>query len=104
MFQKKNAKMPSKRAKKYSKEDFEKAVEAVRRKVMTVRKASAKFGVPKSTLMDRVGGKHSSQMGRPRVLTDEEEMLIIDRIKVRVLIQSDFCLFNVTVPTHPTFL
>jgi hypothetical protein len=55
--------MPLKRAKKYSKEDFEKVVEAVRRKVMTVRKGSARFGIPKSTVMDCVRGKHSSQMG-----------------------------------------
>ncbi len=55
--------MPLKRAKNYSKEDFEKVVEAVRRKVMTVRKGSARFGVLKSTVMDRVHGKHSSQIG-----------------------------------------
>jgi hypothetical protein len=55
--------MPLKRAKKYSKGGFEKVVEAVRRKVMTVKKGSVRFVVPKSTVMDRVRGKHSSQMG-----------------------------------------
>jgi hypothetical protein len=62
-----------------------KAVNAVRKKLLTVRKASVKYSVPKSTLMDRVSNKHSSQQGRPKVLSDLEESLIIERVKVEVL-------------------
>jgi hypothetical protein len=69
----------------YSEEDMSKAVTAVKKKLMTVRKASAKYSVPKSTLMDCVSSKHSSKQGRPKVLSDLEESLIIERVKVEVL-------------------
>jgi hypothetical protein len=71
--------------KECSEEDMHKAVNAVRKKLLTMRKASAKYCVPKSTQMDRVSNKHSSQQGQPMVLINLEKSLIIERVKIEVL-------------------
>ena len=64
----------------YDDEQLKEAVKAVVEDNMSVRKASERYNVPKSTLQDRVSGKHSSKHGRPKELSDEEEELIKERI------------------------
>ncbi len=73
------------RPKGYSEEDMHKAVNAVRKKLLKVRKASRKYSAPKFTPMDRDSNKHSSQQGWPKVLINLEESLIIERVKIEVL-------------------
>ena len=47
--------------------------------LMTVRRAALVYGIPKSTLHDRVSGKvnNEAQVGAPKYLTDEEEEEVV---------------------------
>jgi hypothetical protein len=47
---------------------------------MSVRNTAAACNVLKSTVDDRVSGKHGGVQGRPPVLTEEEEGLIIEMV------------------------
>ena len=65
---------------------------------MSVRNAAAACNVPKSTLEDRVSGKHSGVQGRPPVLTREEEGLIIEMVDMMCdwgfpFTKTDLCYF-----------
>ena len=67
--------------KKIPPEVMEAAVEAVKEGKMNLRKAAKEFGIPKSTLLDKIKGKHRGSNGRPTELTPTEEKLIVERIK-----------------------
>jgi len=69
-----------KKDKKYSAETLDAAVSAVVNKLMTLAEASEVFGVPKSTINDKVSGKHQGKVGHKNVLTTEEERHIVDCI------------------------
>ena len=63
----------------YTTADLNCAVQRVRDEGMSYRKASAEYGVPRSTLHDHVGGKvSSSKRGPPTVLTEAEEQELCD--------------------------
>ena len=47
---------------------------------MKLAEAAKHFGVPKTTLYDRLSGKSKPQLGRPTELTAEEEEIIVDRL------------------------
>lgn len=59
----------------YNKESMEKAIEAVK-KGMSKSRASLKFKVPRTTLIDKISGTHLLKPGRPCILTVEEEQMI----------------------------
>ena len=64
----------------YSSVNMEKAHEAVAAGKMCVQKAAEEYGVPKSTLHDRVSGKVAlnARSSRKKLLTDEEEASLIE--------------------------
>ena len=64
----------------YSSVSMEKAYQAVAAGKMCVQKAAEEYGVPKSTLHDRVSGKVAlkARSGRKRLLTNEEEASVIE--------------------------
>ena len=64
----------------YSSVSMEKAYQAVAAGKMCVQKAAEEYGVPKSTLHDRVSGKVAlkARSGRKRLLTNEEEVSVIE--------------------------
>ena len=64
----------------YSSVNMEKAYEAVAAGKMCVQKAAEEYGVPKSTLHDRVSGKVAlnARSGRKKLLNDEEEASLIE--------------------------
>jgi hypothetical protein len=64
---------------KYKKEDILKALRAVSDKTMTLNKASKHFGVPKTTIHDRLH-KASERVGRPTELSPLEEDIIVERL------------------------
>ena len=64
---------------KYSAETIRKALKDVKDKTMTLNEASVKYGVPKTTLYDRMTTA-SDKVGRPTVLTAEEEDIIAERL------------------------
>ena len=51
---------------------------------MSIRKASSHFGVPKSTIGDRISGKHELHVrnGRPPHIPDKIEQKIVDAVKM----------------------
>ncbi|XP_069109587.1 uncharacterized protein [Argopecten irradians] len=63
---------------KYPLESLEKAVDAVHGG-MSIRKASSKFSIPRSTILDHAQGRVSSgaKMGRPAALSEEVEANIV---------------------------
>lgn len=69
---------PGERKKTYRSADVEKAVKAVN-EGMSLRKASEKFGVPKSTILDNKFKEKSTPIGRRPVLTADEEKMILER-------------------------
>jgi hypothetical protein len=73
---------PGKRRKNYGPEDIALAVQAVKSDGVSIRTASEMFGVPKSTILDRVNNGHGDQIGRPTELTAEEENLIIEHVQL----------------------
>jgi hypothetical protein len=65
---------------RYQKEDLDAALAAVERGEMSIRAAVKEFGVPRTTLQDRISGKSGDAVGRPTVLLAEEEVLLVERI------------------------
>ena len=65
---------------KYSQEDLEKAVEDIRAKRKTARQAAKEYGIPRSTIEDCLNEKKSAAVGRPKVLSDAEEAIIVERL------------------------
>ena len=66
---------------KYTQEDFKLAMESIQ-DGMSVRKAAEEFNVPRVTLMDRLHNRTTDKLGRPCELSEEEENLLSDRIKL----------------------
>ena len=52
----------SKRKNKYSEENLRDAVAAVKTKLLTTRAAADKYGVPQTTIMDRIKGRYSAKI------------------------------------------
>jgi hypothetical protein len=71
------------RKRDYSPGAVDRAVEAVKSGRLSIRKASVEFGVPRATINDHVQSADiNERMGRPPVLSDEEESHIIVHIQV----------------------
>jgi hypothetical protein len=67
---------------KYTEETFLKALQAVKDKRMSLRDAQKEYGVPKTTLIDRLAGRRGAKLGRTTVLSEEEEEYLVERILV----------------------
>ena len=66
--------------KKWTDVSIQQAVEAVKEKKLSVRRAAEEFGVPKSTVHDRVSGRipFGCTSGPERYLTDQEESELVN--------------------------
>jgi len=58
---------------KYTNENLSLAVNAVKRKQLTLRKASEQYGIPRTTLKRKVSGTHTRSYGGQKVLNELEE-------------------------------
>ena len=67
---------------KYTEETFLKALKAVKDKRMSLRDAQKEYGVPKTTLIDRLAGRRGDKLGRSTVLSKEEVEFLVERILV----------------------
>jgi transposase-like protein len=66
---------------KYSPELLKEAVQMVKTKQMSFRVASEAFGVPSTTISDNLKSiSKSNQLGRPPVLSEEIEKLLVDAL------------------------
>ena len=70
----------------YSPEDLENAVEAVKSKMMSLRKAAVACGVPKSTLENKLNDKHR-QVGAPTFLSRSVETILATLL---IFMKNDF--------------
>lgn len=64
----------------YDNTKMKEAVQAVQ-SGMSIRNAAELYGVPKSTLQNRVKNVHSDTHGRPTVLTQDEETYLVEMVK-----------------------
>jgi helix-turn-helix, Psq domain len=66
---------------KYSQEDMEQAIEAVRGG-LCVKVAAARYHVPRTTLGDRAKCRTRATLGRPTQLSEEEEDILAQRLEL----------------------
>jgi hypothetical protein len=65
----------------YTKEDMERASELVRKEGLPVSRAAKMCNVPRVTLLDKLKGTHKSGgAGRPTVLSNEEEEVLVEML------------------------
>ena len=57
----------------YSAAKMESALSALRSHTLTQRQASVKYGIPRSTLKNKMKGAHRGDAGGPTVFSKEEE-------------------------------
>ncbi|XP_035662477.1 uncharacterized protein LOC118406522 [Branchiostoma floridae] len=66
------------RRKKYNQEDMDRALQALEETdENTLNNTAKEYGIPQSTLHDRVTGKSKERMGRPSILSPEEEGALV---------------------------
>lgn len=65
---------------KYSPEALEEAMEAVKSGRKSINKAAKDFKIPKGTLVNKLKGKYGDKMGRPCVLNEHEEKVLVNRL------------------------
>jgi hypothetical protein len=88
------AKPRPKKMSQYDLTDFNAAVQAVQGG-LSVRAAVHQFNVPPpQTLQDRVRGVHRVKHGRPTVFTEEEEEMLLERVKIMAEWRYPFTMFN----------
>ena len=92
----KAAKRPKRPRHRYSTDDIEAAVEAIKSGSLSFRQAERQFGIPKTTLNWRVRNKHSGPIGPPYALSEvlEQELGNLIRLYCRkgnVLDSAFFC-------------
>ena len=68
--------------KNYTDETLQKALDAIKTKKMTLRKASEKFKISIGTLSHKLRNKHTGPVGGIAVFSDEEEQSFIEHIVV----------------------
>jgi hypothetical protein len=67
----------------YAQDKMDEAIRAVKDKTMTLGQASKHFEIPKTTIFDRLNSKKTKlQLGRPPELSEDEEKIIVQRLKV----------------------
>jgi hypothetical protein len=49
---------------------------------MSLRKAAEEFGIPKSTIKDNITKEEPTPIGRPTVLTDTEEKMLLEYVEI----------------------
>ena len=67
---------------KYTEAQLLAALQVVNDGNMSIRKAAKQYGVPFTTIRDRVAGKSTSKVGCPTFLTEDEEAIISERLSV----------------------
>lgn len=65
---------------KYEDEMFQQALDMIERGNMSVREAAKTYGVPRSTLQDKINNTHPRKDGGPTVLSEDEEQHIVEML------------------------
>lgn len=64
----------------YAPEKLQECIEKIKSREMTQREASATYGIPRSTIKNKLKGAHPNKSGRARIFTDEEEKSFEDHL------------------------
>uniref|UniRef100_A0A1Y1KPP3 HTH psq-type domain-containing protein n=1 Tax=Photinus pyralis TaxID=7054 RepID=A0A1Y1KPP3_PHOPY len=64
----------------FSNEQLEKAIDEVKSGKLSIRNASEKFSIPKSTIARKVKQKNMNDPGHPTALTQKDENIIVEKI------------------------
>ncbi len=67
---------------KYDPQTLKHAINAVKEKRMSMSEAARHYKIPKTTLSDRLHERVSESLGRPTVLSREEELIIVERLQM----------------------
>jgi transposase-like protein len=67
---------------RYTPAMLQEALQAVTEHRMSLREAAKEYGVPKTTMIDRLAGRRGEKLGRSTELTEEEENMIVERLQV----------------------
>ena len=65
---------------RYSEEDLQRAIKAVREKRLSAREAAKRYNVPRNTIGDRLRQQRGPNVGRPTELSVVEEDIIVERL------------------------
>ena len=68
----------------YSKDDLLEAVAEVRMKILTTRQAGRKYGIPQSTIMDRVEGRYAA---KPLKSGEFQIVVVLNKVHLHRIIQ-----------------
>ena len=66
----------------YTDENLEECLDKIKTGKLTQRVAASTYNIPRSTLKNKLKNKHTKTVGRPPVLTFEEEKLILSRVQL----------------------
>lgn len=71
---------PYKHQPKYTSEDLEAALNGIRKKEISKNAASKKYGIPRTTLIDKIVGKYrpGKTKGRDPFLSETEELALVE--------------------------
>ena len=72
----------SRRYKEYTKEILEECVRRVKSGNLTQRDAEKEYNITRSTIKNKLSGKHPKRVGQPPVLSFDEERLILNRVQL----------------------
>lgn len=64
----------------YTKEQLEQCVVAVKSKILTQRAASEQYGIPRSTIKNKLAQKYGCKPGRPTVFSEQEEASFVSHL------------------------
>lgn len=65
---------------RYTEEDLQTAINDIKNCKMSQRNASAHYGIPRSTLKYKLKEKHTKAVGKPPILSEDEEKCIVAHI------------------------
>lgn len=65
---------------KYTDDDFSKAIADVKAGRLSIRAAAAQYKIPRTTIGDHMKGRVVTKIGRPTVLSEEEEAILSSRL------------------------
>ena len=66
----------------YTQDELDECLRQIRTGKLSQRDAEKQYNIPRSTLKNKLKGAHSKSVGRPPVLTLEEEKLILKRVQL----------------------
>ena len=75
-------KLGSRKYKDYSNDQLEECLHKIRSGEFSTRIASKRYNIPRCTLMYKLKDRHTKPIGRPTILTLEEENIILERIQL----------------------